>query len=352
MNLFLVSAHLLIIFFFSLFCLLIARKVAKRIGLVDKPDHRKHHKGSIPLVGGISIYAGICFTFITMDQFMPHSSVYLACSGVLVLTGLLDDRFDISVKTRVLIQALVSICIMFFAGLYLNNLGFILGFKALYLGPFSYIITLLSVCAAINAFNMVDGIDGILGGLSCTSFAAIGFLLYQKNDMVLAFWCFAIIATIAPYILLNLGLIGAKYKVFMGDAGSTLIGFTAIWLLLETTQGNKPLIYPVTGLWIIAVPLIDMIAIMYRRLRKRTSPFAPDRQHLHHLMMRAGLSSRQTSTLIILFSALCTLVGIIGESFLIPEWITFILFLCIFFVYHYIIKNARRLARFIKRIKH
>ncbi|ASV33532.1 undecaprenyl-phosphate alpha-N-acetylglucosaminyl 1-phosphate transferase [Candidatus Williamhamiltonella defendens] len=349
MNLFVFSAHLLSIFFFSLVCLLAARKVAKYIGLVDEPDHRKHHQGAIPLVGGISVYAGICFALLTADQFIPHAGVYLACAGLLVFVGVLDDRFNISVKIRLFIQFLVSVFIMCFAGLHLNNLGFIFGFRELGLGPFSYIITLLSVCAAINAFNMIDGIDGLLGGLSCVSFLAIGFLLYQKSEMALALWCFSIIVAITPYVLLNLGLLGEKYKIFMGDAGSTLIGFTIIWLLLQTTQGSGHPIRPVTVLWTTAVPLIDMIAITYRRLRKGMNPLFPDRQHLHHLMMRSGFTSQQTLTLIIFFAALCALIGIIGEFF-IPEWIMFALFLCMFFVYSYSVKNAWRLSRLIKRI--
>ncbi|SWU43101.1 Undecaprenyl-phosphate N-acetylglucosaminyl 1-phosphate transferase [Klebsiella pneumoniae] len=97
------------------------------------------------------------------------------------------------------------------------------------------------------------------------------------------------IAAILPYIMLNLGILGRRYKVFMGDAGSTLIGFTVIWILLETTQGKTHPISPVTALWIIAIPLMDMVAIMYRRLRKGMSPFSPDRQHIHHLPQHCSL---------------------------------------------------------------
>ena len=105
---------------------------------------------------------------------------------------------------------------------------------------------------------------------------------------------FALIVSILPYLMLNLGIpFGPKYKVFMGDAGSTLIGFTIIWILLLSTQGKGHPMNPVTALWIIAIPLIDMVAIIYRRVRKGKSPFRPDRLHVHHLMVRAGLTSRQ-----------------------------------------------------------
>lgn len=165
-------------------------------------------------------------------------------------------------------------------------------------------------------------------------------------------WCFAMIAAILPYILLNLGALGRRYKVFMGDAGSTMIGFTIIWILLETTQGKTHPISPVTALWIIAIPLMDMVAIMYRRLRKGMSPFSPDRQHIHHLIMRAGFTSRQAFVLITTAAALLALVGVAAEyTRIVPEWVMLILFLVAFFLYGYCIKRARKVARMVKRIR-
>ncbi|MQL31417.1 undecaprenyl-phosphate alpha-N-acetylglucosaminyl 1-phosphate transferase, partial [Escherichia coli] len=127
------------------------------------------------------------------------------------------------------------VVMMVIAKLHLGSLGYIFGPWELVLGPFGYFLTLFAVWAAINAFNMVDGIDGLLGGLSSVSFAAMGLIFGFDGQTSLAMWCFAMIAAILPYIMLNLGILGRRYKVFMGDAGSTLIGFTVIWLLLETT---------------------------------------------------------------------------------------------------------------------
>ncbi|MCG8709780.1 UDP-N-acetylglucosamine--undecaprenyl-phosphate N-acetylglucosaminephosphotransferase [Brenneria sp. 4F2] len=346
------STELLIIFLFSLCFLFFARQVARVIGLVDRPNYRKRHHGLIPLVGGISVYAGICFTYLLTDQYIPNFRLYLFCAGVLVLVGALDDRFDISVKIRAVVQACVAVVMMAFAGLTLHSFGHILGPWQMQLGPFAYLVTLFAVWAAINAFNMVDGIDGLLGGLSSVSFGAMGVLLYLSGHANLALWCFAMIAATIPYILLNLGIFGKRYKVFMGDAGSTMIGFTAIWILIQTTQGAQHPINPVTALWIIAIPLIDMIAIMYRRLRKGLSPFSPDRQHIHHLMMRAGFTSRQAFVLITLAAALLAAFGVLGEYFsFVPEWAMLALFLLVFLLYGYCLKRAWRVARFIKRIK-
>ena len=352
MNLLTASTDLISIFLFTTLFLFFARKVAKKIGLVDKPNFRKRHQGLIPLVGGISVYAGICFTFAILNVYIPHALLYLGCAGVLVLVGALDDRFDISVKIRATVQAVIGLVMMFVANLHLSSLGYIFGSWELVLGPFGYFLTLFAVWAAINAFNMVDGIDGLLGGLSCVSFAAMGLILWFDGQTSLAMWCFAMIAAILPYIMLNLGVLGRRYKVFMGDAGSTLIGFTVIWILLETTQGKTHPISPVTALWIIAIPLMDMVAIMYRRLRKGMSPFSPDRQHIHHLIMRAGFTSRQAFVLITLSAALLACIGVLGEyTHIVPEWGMLILFLVAFFLYGYCIKRAWKVARFIKRVK-
>lgn len=346
------STELLVIFLFSFVFLVLARKIAKKVGLVDKPNYRKRHQGLIPLVGGISVYAGICFAFFITNYQIAHSSLYLGCAGLLVLVGALDDRFDISVKIRAFVQALVAIAMMVYAGLILKNLGHIMGPWAMILGPFAYPVTLFAVWAAINAFNMVDGIDGLLGGLSSVTFGAMGIVMYMSGHMELALWCFAMIAATLPYVLLNLGVFGPRYKVFMGDAGSTLIGFTVIWILLQSTQGATHPMTPVTALWLIAIPLMDMIAIMYRRLRKGMSPFSPDRQHIHHLIMRAGFSPHQAFVLITFAAAILAAIGVIGEHLgFVPEWLMLLLFLLAFLLYGYCIKRAWRVARLLKRFK-
>lgn len=351
-NLLAAFSELVSIFLFTPIFIFLARKVAIKIGLVDKPNFRKRHQGIIPLVGGISVFAGINFMFGLSDYYIPHASLYLFCAGVLVFVGALDDRFDISVKIRAVVQAAIAIVMMVKGELYLSSLGYIFGPWELLLGPFGYFLTLFAVWAAINAFNMVDGIDGLLGGLSSVSFAAMGFILWFDGQTSLAIWCFAMIAAILPYILLNLGILGRRYKVFMGDAGSTLIGFTVIWILLETTQGKTHPISPVTALWIIAIPLMDMVAIMYRRLRKGMSPFSADRQHIHHLVMRAGFTSRQAFVLITLAAAILASIGALAEYFrLVPEWAMLVLFLLAFGLYGYCIKRAWKVARFIKRVK-
>ncbi|BDU38852.1 hypothetical protein TUMSATVNIG3_33700 [Vibrio nigripulchritudo] len=201
----------------------------------------------------------------------------------------------------------------------------------------SLFITTLAVIGAINAFNMVDGIDGLLGGLSIVTFGAIAILLSLDSQHNLAYLCLVIVVAMIPYICMNLGLLGRTRKVFMGDAGSMLIGFSVIWILLSASQNSREagetLIRPVTALWLIAVPLMDMVAIMFRRIRRGDSPFKPDREHLHHIFQRMGLGPKQTLVTICSIAMLYASFGIYGETANISEAIMFGLFVTCFVIY-------------------
>jgi UDP-GlcNAc:undecaprenyl-phosphate GlcNAc-1-phosphate transferase len=140
--------------------------------------------------------------------------------------------------------------------------------------------------------------------------------------------------------MLNMGVFGQRKKVFMGDAGSMMIGFTVIWLLLLSSQEQQALMRPVTALWLIAVPLMDMTAIMIRRVKRGDSPFKPDREHLHHIFQRIGLSSGQTLAIICLIAATFSGVGIAGEIFDVPEYIMFYAFMLCFALYLYLLMRV------------
>ncbi len=328
------------------------RKVAKKIDLVDKPNERKQHQGVIPLVGGISICISLLYFLFNNPDIIPHSGLYSFCITILVFVGALDDKYDLSFKFRFMIQAILSIAMMYMGDIELKTLGNMFGYGHVILGWMGYPITILAVIGAINAFNMVDGIDGLLGGLSTVTFAGLAVLLIHDNQMQLAYLCLVIIAVLLPYILLNLGIAGRKFKIFMGDAGSMLIGFTVIWFLLLSSQnGTNPPMRPVTALWLIALPLMDMTAIMIRRIRRGDSPFKPDRGHLHHICQRLGLSSKQTLASICLLASLFAGFGILGEFKEIPEVIMFIAFLIAFGIYITVLNHIWRITVFFNKLK-
>jgi len=328
------------VFFFSLVTLFMMRKIAKEIGLVDKPNERKHHNGAIPLVGGITICISFMSFLFNHPDLLPNHYLFMVSIFILTLVGALDDKYDLSFKIRFVVQGGLSIAMMSIADIQLHTLGNMLGFGDISLGFVGYFITVIAVVGAINAFNMVDGIDGLLGGLSMVTLGGLGFVLSVDGQSNLAYLCLVLIVIILPYVLFNLGLLGRERKVFMGDAGSMLIGFTVIWfLLLSSQQGGTPL-RPVTALWLIAVPLMDMAAIMIRRIRRGDSPFKPDREHLHHIFQRLGLNNTQILCAICAIAIAYAAFGIYAEIVNIPEWIMLVLFLVCFFIYQLLLSKV------------
>lgn len=344
---------LILTFFMAFAVLFLMRKVARKVGLVDKPSGRKMHTGNIPLVGGVAICINIVNYIYTHPGMINHANLFMLCICALTIVGALDDRFDLSVKIRMGVQAFISFAMIHYAGANLHTLGNLIGFGNIDLGYLSTFITILAVIGCINAFNMVDGIDGLLGGLSIVTFASLGILLSLVGEKSLSYLCLLLVVCMIPYIVMNLGLIGRERKVFMGDAGSMMIGFTVIWLLIEASQtpGNA-MIRPVTALWLIALPLMDMTAIMIRRVKQGKSPFKPDREHLHHICQRLGCSPTQTLILICSVATVFAGVGVIGEIFVIPEFLMFYSFITLFGVYLLVLINYCRVINFIRRKLH
>jgi UDP-GlcNAc:undecaprenyl-phosphate GlcNAc-1-phosphate transferase len=337
---------------FSFLVLSVCRKAAPKWGLMDRPSGRKQHQGEIPLVGGVSICVSMLVFLMLNPVYVHQNHVFVVCILVLVVTGVLDDKYDVSFKKRLLIQAALTIAMMNVAGLKLHQLGSLFFTGNVELGFLSYSVTLLAVLGAINAFNMVDGIDGLLGGLSAVSFGSLGVLLLLSGQLEFAYFCLVMVVTMLPYIAMNLGLLGKKRKVFMGDAGSMLIGFTLIWVILTATQLDiESSVRPVTALWIIALPLMDMVAIMIRRMRRGDSPFKPDREHLHHIFQRLGYSSRQTLGIICTLALSMSGFGIIAEIYLISDSVMLMLFVALLGSYVFALQHVWVISAAIRRRK-
>ncbi len=341
-----------ITFVITLLAIFILIPVANKIGLVDKPQGRKQHVGAVPLIGGISIFSGVALTLAVFGLPQDLHWYYLLCGGTIVLLGVFDDFLDLSVKLRLVAQLLIGAVMIYGLQLYLVDLGNLFGFGNVSLGYIGIPITLIAVIAAINAFNMIDGIDGLAGMLSGVSFVSLTLMMGIGGQLEHAVLPMVLVFALIPYLLFNLDLIGkGKGKIFMGDAGSMLIGLSVIWLLMIGSQSDTASFRPVTALWIIAVPLMDMVAIMIRRIRKGQSPFIADREHLHHIFLRLGLTSRQALVVITSLSCMLATIGIVGEYLLVPDVIMLLLFLLVFSLYSLSLQYIWRITRFIKRYK-
>ena len=339
-------------FFSSIFTIKILLPLAPHIGLIDVPNERKKHDGAVPLIGGISIFTGVLIAsslFVEQGQLL---NLYLISSAFLVFIGAMDDIYDLSVAPRIIFQGIVATIMVFGAGVYISQFGNLFLIGDIDMGAYGMIFTMLACIAAINAFNMIDGIDGLAGSMSIISISSIVILtLLADNGADILLPLILVVATI-PYLFYNVSNRNPRgKKIFMGDAGSMFMGLTVMWLLVLGSQNQVAQVAsfrPVTALWIIAVPLMDMFAIMIRRMRKGDSPFKADNGHLHHICMRAGLSSRQSLRAISGFSILLACVGILGEYFAVSEWIMLALFSILFIFYSYALQHAWKFIRIIK----
>jgi len=296
----------------------------------------------VPLIGGISIFVAVLAASLLWLPNTLELRMYLIASAMMVFIGALDDKYDLKVRIRIVGQIIIASLMIYGVGGYIANLGNLFGFGNIELGPVGIVFTYFAIIVVINAYNMVDGIDGLIGSLSLNTFTAIAVLfLMSGNQDYLSYPLILATATL-PYLMFNLGYF-KKYskKIFMGDAGSMFIGLSVIWLLTIGTQGEKASFRPVTALWICAIPLMDMLAIVMRRYRKGKSPFKPDRDHLHHILQRAGLSSRQTLMVITVSSVVMSMIGVLGEYFQVAESVQLVSFLLMFILYN---KYARHFS--------
>ncbi|MBU2870848.1 UDP-N-acetylglucosamine--undecaprenyl-phosphate N-acetylglucosaminephosphotransferase [Colwellia sp. E2M01] len=317
--------------------------VAIEIGLVDKPSERKRHAGHIPLIGGISIFLAVLAASLLWLPDTLELRMYLIASAMMVFIGALDDKFDLRVRIRIVGQIIIASLMIYGVGGYISNLGNLFGLGDVTLGSFGIVFTYIGIIVVINAYNMIDGIDGLIGSLSINTFTSIAvlFIMYGQTDY-LSYPLVLATATV-PYLMHNLGLFERFFKketqkIFMGDAGSMFVGLSVIWLLTMGTQGEQASFRPVTALWICAIPLMDMLAIVVRRYRNGKSPFKPDRDHLHHILQRVGLTSNQALLIISIVAVVMSTFGIAGEYFNISESIMFVSFLFVFVCYISIIK--------------
>lgn len=326
----------------------VLRPIAVRFGLVDIPRGRKQHQGVVPLIGGIATYCGLAIGLLLFADTTLQPVYFLGCTGVIVLLGVFDDYLDLSVKLRLAVQTLVALAMTYSLDLHLSSLGNLFGFGVIELGVLGLPITLIAVIAAINAFNMTDGIDGLAGMLSLVSFVSIAIFMSLWGQQAYASLALLLTLAMLPYLACNLNLLPG-YRIFMGDAGSMLIGLSVIWLLLVGTQSESASFRPVTALWIIAIPLMDMVAIMLRRIRKGQSPFVADREHLHHISLRLGLTSRESLLLITSLACIFACIGIIGEYLLLPEVVMLALFLLLFAGYLYLLQHIWRIVSHLRQ---
>lgn len=307
------------------------KPIAHYFGLLDVPGGRKQHAVSTPLIGGIAMFIGFSIAVIALNHSVKQSIAMLSGAAILIILGVFDDSKDIRKRTRLFGQVAATSILVIFGHLSVMRIGdlFFTGQITLAHHPvIDYFITLVAVLAFINATNMVDGIDGLAGLLAlgqCTFFSIIA---VQLGYMETAKFLFILVAILLTYLAFNLSLPWRKQaSIFMGDAGSTFIAFIIAWFAVTLSQ--KTIIAEALGagyniitiLWILALPLFDLLAVVYTRLKNKKSPVLPGRDHCHHLLLALNIKKTNVVWLMFLLSIFFGLLGIVfSKLHIIAAW--------------------------------
>ena len=317
----------------------ILRNYAKKYNiLVDIPDRsRKFHKRATPLTGGTGILIALLVSgklYIDLNNltgYLPEFTFQLMVISIpLLLIFLIDDFKGLNPILRILIQIFLSVYLIFSTGVYLESLGNLFGFGDVKLGIFSIPITIFCVVGIMNAFNMLDGINGLCSGCAMLALMLIGFYSGLIYDSMLVL----IIGSMIGFVLFNLGVFGRKRGVFLGDSGSNLVGFWVAWVAVYASQSEIYIIEPITILWFVAIPLLDCIGLIYSRTKKGKGWSTPGRDHIHHKLMQK-YSSKATLLVLLLITLTTGMFGILFEIYLKSYLSTllFIIYACIYYLY-------------------
>ncbi len=278
-------------FITTLFCIWLLHPIALQIGLTDHPGGRKHHQHETPLIGGIGLFFGLCFGLLTLHMSLSEYRGLLGGCGLLLLMGIADDFKDLSQSLRLIGQLIAAMLLIVWGGHQLSHLGAIFFLSDVNMGLWAVPLTILVVICYINAFNMIDGQDGLAGGVALIQLVTLAIFLYEQGLEHSAWFVIVVCVATFAFLCLNMPLPWRKHaKVFMGDSGSTVLAFIIIWFALELSQSGVRHFRPIDAVWIISYPVFDCVQVVTYRLLQGRSPLQADREHLHHLMLSIGLS--------------------------------------------------------------
>jgi len=296
-------------------------KIAKKKGFVVRPNKRMSHTGEIPNIGGLNI----CFSFLLsymLFEFGQMEQNQFFMLGVLAImaVGLIDDVLILTPTAKLLGETLAGIAMIGFADLRITHLHGLFGIGEIGIVP-SYIISLFILIAIINSINLIDGVDGLASGLGmlyCAFFAVWFGLAGEQTWSVLAI---CLIGALAVFFIYN--VFGSRGKIFMGDSGSLLLGYMLTAFVFHFCEMNAYHMVPeslhmdaapAVAICVLTVPLFDTIRVSITRIKQHRSPFQPDKNHIHHLLLRTGLNHIQTTCVLLSASLLFIGWGILGRN--------------------------------------
>lgn len=314
--------------------------------LIDIPDkNRKFHSRATPVTGGIGILVALLLSgklyldLNNLNGYMPDFSFHLILISVpLLIFFLVDDHKGLKATYRLIIQILASLYIIYSTDIYLFNLGDLFGFGDIDLGNFAIPITLFCVVGIMNAFNMIDGMNGLCAGCGMLSLLFIGFYSGLIYDSMLIL----IIGSMIGFLIFNLRLFGKKRAVFLGDSGSNIIGFWVAWSAIYASQIQNYDANSFTMVWFVAIPLLDCIGIIVLRTYRGVGIATPGRDHIQHKLMNK-LTPEGSLGVILTISIIIGCVGIYLDKNFSTHTSTyaFIIFSIIYYLFAFFNNNQK-----------
>ena len=317
------TIYLLVVFLLSLICGLVFTPLildfCKHKRLYDIPSERKIHRNATPRLGGLSFFPSMLTAILIVLLFTPvvekdtlpiniWSAVFLIGLLLVYLTGIIDDLVGLKATTKFIVQTAAA-CLLPFAGLYINNLY---GLFGIYEIPYwiGIPLTVFVIVFIDNAINLIDGIDGLACGLSLLALAAFLFYFIHYNVFIYTYSIIVagMMGALTAFIYFNLyGKNERNTKIFMGDSGSLSLGFILGFLAIKCAMNNtniwpmrdEAVLLPFTLLF---VPVADVVRVILYRLRHHKSLFDADKSHIHHKLMRTGMSQHQTLGVILMLA--------------------------------------------------
>ena len=283
-------------------------RVATKWGIVDRPGHRKVHVTPIPRVGGLAMVIGVLVAALIVIPLEPNDRWFLVAAGVLAAFGAADDRFDLDYRLKLLGQ-LIAILIVVIAGdAQIHSIT--LDERVMLPQWLSVPLTVFFLVGITNAINLADGLDGLAGGTTFLCLGALAMLSHSSGQLVTAALSLAFAGAILGFLRFNT----FPASVFMGDAGSQLLGFAVGVLSLRATQSGTSALSAATPVLLLALPILDTLSVMVQRISEGRSPFSPDKNHIHHKLLALGFSHHE---------AVMVIYAIQADLFLLAYWMRY-----------------------------
>lgn len=271
-------------------------KIAKHRKLFDTPNERASHSNSVPVLGGLSIFAGITVTMAIMSSQAESSAIKYLTGAMIVLffLGLKDDVLILDPKKKFLGQILASCIVIILGDVRIIEFHSIFGIESISYLP-SVVLSLLLFLTLINGFNLIDGVDGLSSGAGILGSLFLGIWFLSEQQITWSVISFALAGALMAYFWFN--VFGTKNKIFMGDTGSMLTGITIAFLTVKFLEYNGPAgtghpfpAAPAVAFSLLILPLFDTLRVFIIRIFSGQSPFKADKRHVHHILLEYGMS--------------------------------------------------------------